>query len=71
MSPVKLWSAATDCAASCESRIVSLKKQWPVALLSLGVVLTFFWIVLVTWIPVHIVSSLVLVSLRDLFQSVL
>ena len=71
MSPVKLWGVAANYAASCESRIVSLKKQWPVVLLSLGVVLTLFWIVLVSWIPVHIVSSLVLASLRDLLQFVL
>lgn len=67
MSPTKMWESA----ASLRPKIVSLKKQWPVALVTIGLVLTIVWIVLVSWIPVRLVSSLVSISVRDILHSAL
>ena len=56
---------------SLAPRIVSIKKHWPVAILGAGLMLTILWIVLVGWIPMHIISSLIATFVGDIARSVL
>jgi hypothetical protein len=53
-------------AARLQNLVSSFRKQGPFAILGLGGALTVLWIVLITWIPLRLITSAISRAVADL-----
>ena len=56
-------------AAAVESRVLSIRRCLPLAVVVLGVMLTGVWVILLSWVPIRLVATAVQLALGDAFSA--
>jgi hypothetical protein len=66
MSKMKRPVSPISYTGALESIATHFRAQWPVAILSLGGVLTLLWVALIAWIPLRLIASAISMAINGM-----